>query len=43
MAYGIDRAFLAGFLDGLSASTGTAVLTRPPGACCVELLAAGTG
>jgi hypothetical protein len=39
----INQAFLAGFLDGLGASTVTAALTpgtRPPGACCVELCAA---
>ena len=35
-----NQAFLAGFLDGLGASTVTAALTRPPGACCVELRAA---
>jgi predicted ArsR family transcriptional regulator len=34
---GINQAFLAGFLRGLGASTVTAVLTRRPGACCVEL------
>jgi predicted ArsR family transcriptional regulator len=34
---GINQAFLAGFLRGLGASTATAVLTRRPGACCVEL------
>jgi predicted ArsR family transcriptional regulator len=39
----VNQAFLAGFLRGLGASTATAALTRPPGACCVELLAAGTG
>lgn len=41
----INQAFLAGFLDGLGASTVTAALTpgtRPPGACCVELCAAPT-
>ena len=38
----VNQAFLAGFLRGLGASTATAALTRPPGACCVELLAAGT-
>ena len=37
----VNQAFLAGFLRGLGASTATAALTRPPGACCVELLAAG--
>jgi predicted ArsR family transcriptional regulator len=39
----VNQAFLAGFLRGLGASTATAALTRPPGACCVELLAASTG
>ncbi len=39
---GINQAFLAGFLDGLGASTVTAALTRPPGGCCVELSAAGS-
>lgn len=39
----VNQAFLAGFLRGLGASTATAALTRPPGACCVELLAAATG
>ena len=43
MACDVNQAFLVGFLDGLGASTATAVLTRPPGACCVELCAAGTG
>jgi predicted ArsR family transcriptional regulator len=38
----VNQAFLAGFLRGLGAPTVTAELTRPPGACCVELLAAGT-
>src|SRR5689334_22239884 len=38
----INQAFLAGFLDGIGASTVTAALTRPPGACCVELCAAGS-
>jgi predicted ArsR family transcriptional regulator len=37
----VNQAFLGGFLRGLGASTATAALTRPPGACCVELLAAG--
>lgn len=36
---GINHAFLAGFLDGLGASTTTAVLIPRPGACCVELRA----
>ena len=38
---GINHAFLNGFLDGLGASTTTAVLIPRPGACCVELRAAG--
>ena len=38
----INQAFLGGFLRGLGASTATAVLTRRPGACCVELTAAGS-
>jgi predicted ArsR family transcriptional regulator len=38
----INQAFLAGLVDGLGASTVTAALTRPPGACCVELRAAGS-
>jgi predicted ArsR family transcriptional regulator len=36
---GINQAYLAGFLDGLGASTVTAVLAPRPGACCVELRA----
>jgi predicted ArsR family transcriptional regulator len=36
----INQAYLAGFLDGLGASTVTAVLAPRPGACCVELRAA---
>ena len=39
----VNQAFLAGFLRGLGASTTTAELTRPSGACCVELLAAANG
>jgi hypothetical protein len=39
----VNRAFLAGFRRGLGATTATAALTRPPGACWVELLAARTG
>jgi predicted ArsR family transcriptional regulator len=39
----VNQAFLAGFLRGLGASTATAALTRPPRACCVELLAAANG
>jgi predicted ArsR family transcriptional regulator len=38
---GINQAFLAGFLDGLEASAAEAVLNPRPGACCVELRAAG--
>jgi predicted ArsR family transcriptional regulator len=37
---GINQAFLAGFLDGIDASTTAAVLAPKPGACCVELRAA---
>nr|WP_219542962.1 MULTISPECIES: helix-turn-helix domain-containing protein [Nonomuraea] len=33
----INHAFLAGFLEGLDASTAEAVLAPRPGACCVEL------
>jgi len=40
---GINQAFLAGFLDGLGATTTTAVLAPRPGACCVELRAAPPG
>jgi predicted ArsR family transcriptional regulator len=40
---GINQAFLAGFLDGLGATTTTAVLAPRPGACCVELRAATPG
>jgi predicted ArsR family transcriptional regulator len=40
---GINQAFLAGFLNGLGASTATAVLTPRPDACCVELRATGPG
>jgi predicted ArsR family transcriptional regulator len=38
---GINQAFLAGFLDGLETSAAEAVLHPRPGACCVELRAAG--
>ena len=38
---GINQAFLAGFLDGLETSAAEAVLNPRPGACCVELRAAG--
>jgi predicted ArsR family transcriptional regulator len=37
---GINHAFLSGFLDGLGASSATAVLNPSPGHCCVELRAA---
>jgi predicted ArsR family transcriptional regulator len=37
---GINQAYLAGYLDGLGASTAAAVLVPRPGACCVELRAA---
>jgi predicted ArsR family transcriptional regulator len=37
---GINHALLAGFLDGLGASSATAVLNPRPGMCCVELRAA---
>jgi len=40
---GINQAFLAGFLDGLGATTTAAVLAPRPGACCVELRAATPG
>lgn len=40
---GINHAFLTGFLEGLGASTTTAVLVPHPGACCVELRAAASG
>lgn len=36
----INHAFLAGFLDGLGATTLNAALVPRPGACCVELGAA---
>jgi predicted ArsR family transcriptional regulator len=36
---GINHAYLAGFLDGLGATTAAAVLAPRPGACCVELRA----
>lgn len=38
----INRAFLAGFLDGLGASALTAVLLPRPDGCCVELRTAGS-
>jgi predicted ArsR family transcriptional regulator len=38
---GINQAYLAGYLDGLGAATAAAVLAPRPGACCVELRAAG--
>jgi predicted ArsR family transcriptional regulator len=38
---GINQAFLAGFLDGLETSAAEAALNPRPGACCVELRAAG--
>lgn len=38
---GINQAFLAGFLDGLETPAAEAVLNPRPGACCVELRAAG--
>jgi predicted ArsR family transcriptional regulator len=38
----INHAFLSGFLDGLRATALTATLTPRPGACCVELGAAGS-
>jgi len=40
---GINHAFLAGFLEGLGTTSAVAVLEPQPGACCVELRAAGTG
>jgi predicted ArsR family transcriptional regulator len=39
---GISQAYLAGYLDGLGASTATAVLAPQPGTCCVELRATTT-
>jgi predicted ArsR family transcriptional regulator len=39
---GINHAFLTGFLDGLGATSATAVLNPAPGHCCVELRAADT-
>ena len=38
---GINHAFLTGFLDGLGTTAAVAVLEPQPGACCVELRAAG--
>jgi predicted ArsR family transcriptional regulator len=40
---GINQAYLAGFFDGLGASTVTAVLARRAGRCCVELRATAPG
>jgi len=39
---GINHAFLTGFLDVLGTTAAVAVLEPQPGACCVELRAAGT-
>jgi predicted ArsR family transcriptional regulator len=38
---GINHAFLAGFLEGLSTTSAVAVLEPQAGGCCVELRAAG--
>ena len=38
---GINQSFLVGLLDGLDTSAAEAVLNPRPGACCVELRAAG--